>query len=190
MYTPIRTLNNNNFSVRRGEIHWVEKRNVAGSEMDKGRPALIVSNNIGNEHSGCVEVVFLTGKPKTTQPTHVVIQKTSNGRAEGSTILCEQITTISKERFQDESYMCRLSDEDMEEVEKALMVSLGLDEYIERTDMNEEPDYDNDDIEYGDDTADEEMMAMEEELRHAKMEAEFYKKQYEALMDRIMSARF
>ena len=36
---------------RRGEIYWVNLDPTVGTEISKTRPALIISNNIGNRYS-------------------------------------------------------------------------------------------------------------------------------------------
>lgn len=83
--------------VCRGDMYYVYRSGtVVGSEQDTGRPAVIVSNNIGNEKSEIVECVFLTTQEKRPMPTHVEIMC-----KEKSTALCEQINTISKERLGD-----------------------------------------------------------------------------------------
>ena len=104
----------------KGDIFYVMKySNVIGSEIDNGRPAVIVSNNIGNQYSEVVEVVYLTTKAKKPLPTHVPIMC-----KEPSTALCEQISSISKERIGD--YICTVTDEEMIAIDKALKVSLGI----------------------------------------------------------------
>ena len=40
----------------RGEIYWVNLDPTVGTEISKTRPALIISNNIGNHYSGRVTV--------------------------------------------------------------------------------------------------------------------------------------
>ena len=159
--------------VRRGEIHWVEPVPGKGSEQRNNRPAVIVSNNQQNKTSSVIQVVYMTGKAKTNLPTHVTIE---SGPCEGSTVLCENVYSLSKERLQyPNSYMGRVSDDDMCAIDNALIVALGLDEYFEEKEEASEPDKtaDNKDI--------------TEELKQAKMEAGFYKQQYEAIMDRIMT---
>lgn len=39
---------------QRGEIYWVQLDPTVGSEIAKTRPAVIISNNIGNQHAGQV----------------------------------------------------------------------------------------------------------------------------------------
>lgn len=92
-----------------------------GSEQYADRPAVVVSNQQNNEHSGTVEVVYMTTQPKTDLPTHVTIRST--GRP--STVLCEQINSISVERIG--SYIGEVSEREMENIDIALMVSLQLD---------------------------------------------------------------
>lgn len=107
----------------RGDIFFVRKAFAEGAEQDAGRPAVIVSNNIGNEHSGIVEVVYLTTQEKKPLPTHVeVLCKVP------STALCEQISSVSKDRLGDLIRTC--TDGEMREIDKALMVSLGLTGFV------------------------------------------------------------
>ena len=109
--------------IRRGEIYHIGKSfnsNIVGSEQEADRPAIIVSNNLGNEHSSCVEIVYLTSQPKKPMPTHVAIDCKVP-----STALCKQVYTVSKERIKE--YIKRCSDEEMEQIDKALMISLGID---------------------------------------------------------------
>lgn len=180
--------------VRRGEIHWVKNRFAAGSEQKNDRPAIVVSNDMCNEHSPTIEVVYMTTQPKKNLPTHVCIDSTSNGKCEGSTALCEQIHSISRERLQDNSYVCRLTDEEMERIDEALMISLGLDDYIpgddEQTERHEEhceaPDEVEEYEEY-EEYDDSELEDAMDKLRHAEMERDFYKQQYDMLLDKIMN---
>ena len=105
----------------RGDIFYVHKSNpITGSEQDAGRPAIIVSNDIGNKYSGNVEVVFLTTQEKKPLPTHVdIICKVP------SVALCEQVFTVSKDRLGELIRTC--ADGEMKEIDNALMISLGLD---------------------------------------------------------------
>lgn len=108
--------------VFRGDIYFVAKGNYnsIGSEQDMGRPAVIVSNNKGNEFSTVVEVVYLTGMEKKPLPTHVDVMARIP-----STALCEQINSVSKNRLLE--YVRTCTDAEMEAIDRALMISLGLD---------------------------------------------------------------
>lgn len=106
--------------VYRGDIWFIKKMyETVGSEQSGSRPALIVSNDTGNEHSPCVSIVWLTTKDKNPLPTHAEVMCKVQ-----STALCEQINTISKDRL--ESFVRSCTKEEMEEIDKALMVSLGI----------------------------------------------------------------
>lgn len=108
-------------SILRGDIFYVRKygENPVGAEQWPGRPAVIVSNDINNRESDCVEVVYLTGNMKPPLPTHVkVIAKIP------STALCEQVTTVSKQRLGE--YVKSCTKKEMDEIDKALAVSLGI----------------------------------------------------------------
>lgn len=109
---------------RRGEIYYIENSknyNNVGPEQHSARPAVIVSNDKCNIFSNVVEIVYLTTQEKNDLPTHVDIYST--GRK--STVLCEQIHSISKERIGD--YVATCTDNEMQMINIALAVSLGLD---------------------------------------------------------------
>lgn len=119
-------------SLKRGEVYYVFKYDVSavGSEQGAGRPAVIVSNNVGNIHSSIVEVVFLTTKPKTDLPTHVNLSSTPKA----STALCEQITTLDTCKLGE--YMCTISSAEMAQIDTALAISLGLQDMRPQTSIN------------------------------------------------------
>jgi len=81
--------------MKRGQIYYVRSNyREEGSEQRGGRPAVIVSNDKNNANSNTVEVVYMTTKPKTDLPTHVYIESALRP----STLLCEQISTVSADR--------------------------------------------------------------------------------------------
>lgn len=171
--------------IRRGEIYYIGKTGVTpiGSEQFDGRPAIIVSNNICNKHSTVLQIVYLTSQPRNEQPTHVLIDESTTNLKEPSTALCEQINRVGKERIGD--YIGRVPDATMEEIDKALMIQLDLDRYLI---PSEEPSKKPSEKE----TQEESQPLNREitmELEKAKMEAEFYKKQYEVLLNIALSRR-
>lgn len=108
--------------MNRGEIYFIHSTHTVGAEIEtkKARPAVIVSNNGLNHHSGVVEVVFLTTQPKKDMTTHVCI----NATGVTSTALCEQINTVSVQRVGDCAGVC--TEEEMAAIDKALLASLGI----------------------------------------------------------------
>lgn len=113
-------------TIKRGDIYYIASNyREVGSEQVAGRPAVIVSNNNNNNNSSVVEVVYLTTQDKSDLPTHV----TTRRAARPSTILCEQICSVSKTRIGD--YVGTLTEDETMRLDIALAISLGLDIYSE-----------------------------------------------------------
>ena len=111
--------------VHRGEVWYYSFNGSAvGSEQDggiKGRPCVIVSNEKNNLFSTTVTIIPMTSKDKKPMPTHVYIDI---GMVYG-TALCEQVTTISKDRLT--RYCGEVDYTTLKEIEKGLSVQLGID---------------------------------------------------------------
>ena len=112
--------------IKRGEMFYISRGGASynGSEQHADRPAVVVSNNKNNENSNVVEIVYMTTQPKTDLPTHVTVRST--GRV--STVLCEQVCSVSTERVG--TYIGECTDKEMENIDIALMISLQLDNAI------------------------------------------------------------
>ena len=107
--------------IRRGEIFYIARGGATnGSEQFADRPAVVVSNDENNKHSGVIEVVYMTTQPKTDLPTHVTVRST--GRL--STVLCEQVSSVSTDRVH--NYIGQVSEQEMKNIDIALMISLQL----------------------------------------------------------------
>lgn len=106
---------------KRGDVYYISSSTTVGHEQHGGRPAVVVSSNDGNEYSGVVEICYFTLQAKKPLPVHVPL---TAGKCYGSTILCEQVTTVDQCRLGD--YIETLSDDVMKQVDTALMHSLGL----------------------------------------------------------------
>ena len=86
---------------------------------------LIIQNDMGNLHSPTVIAVPLTGSArKPPMRTHVAIAAGEGGLSRQSVVLCEQVRTLQKSRFQ--RYLGTLSPADMRRVERALSVSMDM----------------------------------------------------------------
>lgn len=106
--------------VYRGDIFYIQNTGYnVGSEQTSGRPAIVVSNDIGNKNAPVVSVVYLTTQEKKPLPTHVEVLCKQK-----STALCEQIYTVSKERLGD--YVRTATEEEMRQVDIALACSLDI----------------------------------------------------------------
>lgn len=80
---------------------------------------MIVSNDVCNDVSPVIEVIFLTSRKKHPLPTHVNVQCELYSIA-----LCEQITSVDKSRLLD--YVGRASPEEMQQIDEAIKISLGI----------------------------------------------------------------
>ena len=120
----------NKMNVYKGDIFYI-KKGGRGSDQNSERPAVIVSNDVGNEHSGIVEVVYLTSQPKKDLPTHAKVLCSVP-----SVALCEQINTVSKERLG--SYIRTCTEKEMNDIDAKLKVSLGLNGEDETQNNSEE----------------------------------------------------
>jgi len=111
----------NKIKVRRGEIWMADLGydNVKESEQRGYRPVLIIQNDMGNRFSPTVIVACITKQHKTDLPTHMQCEL-----FEPSTIMFEQIRTISKERLN--KRVTKLTEAEMQEVNERLKISMGI----------------------------------------------------------------
>lgn len=111
--------------MKRGDIYYADLRPVVGCEQGGVRPVLIVQNDIGNVHSPTVIIAAITSRMnKAKLPTHVMLNAKKYHMVKDSVILLEQLRTIDKERLKEK--ICHLDGEIMDEVGRALLVSLAL----------------------------------------------------------------
>lgn len=107
----------------RGDMYVANLGQGIGSEQANERPVVIVQNNKGNHYADTTIIVPITSKMKTRIPSHVIIHYGILTRYQGC-VLTEQIRTISVNRLK--KYIGRLNDKDIRRIEKALMISLDL----------------------------------------------------------------
>lgn len=108
---------------RRGEVYDVDFNPARGSEQAGRRPAVVVSNNVNNQHSPVVIVAAITSKVGRHYPQNVVLPAGAPLRLE-SMILGNQLTTVAKSRM--ETPRGALDASQLEELARALRVSLAL----------------------------------------------------------------
>ena len=112
-------------TIRRGDIFYADLSPVVGSEQGGIRPVLIVQNDVGNKFSPTVIVAAITSQRfKTNLPTHIRVDADGCGLAKDSIVLLEQVRTLDKKRLKER--MGNLGDDDMNRVDRALSVSLGI----------------------------------------------------------------
>ena len=104
----------------RGEVYWVAFDPAIGGEIQKTRPAVIVSNDAANSVLNRVIVIPVSSKTDRVYPGEALIQL--NGEARKA--MADQLTTASKLRLK--SHIGNISTEDMIRVERAMLLQLGI----------------------------------------------------------------
>ena len=114
-------------SIKKGDLYFADLSPVMGSEQGGVRPVLVVQNYVGNKFSPTIIVAAVTSKRnKADLPTHVEIAAEGNGLTKNSVVLLEQLRTIDKRRLKER--IGTIDKTRLPEVNKALSVSLGIDE--------------------------------------------------------------
>ena len=110
---------------QRGELYWANLDPVIGSEMAKTRPALIISNDVGNQYADRVIVAPISSsRLGKIYPFEVLLNPGEGGLSKESKILLDQIRTLDKSRLGQP--IGALSTERMEEVNRAIRISLAV----------------------------------------------------------------
>ena len=103
-----------------GVVRWVSFAGNSGGEVQKTRPAVIVSNDAANQHANRVQVVPLSSKTDKLFPCEARV--TVEGR--DAKAMADQIMTVSKERLTERLGL--LSPHELHAVEMAMRIQLGL----------------------------------------------------------------
>lgn len=105
---------------KRGEVYWVSFDASMGGEIKKTRPAVVVSNDAANAVLNRVQIVPVTSQTGKVYPSEALIIL----KGESRKAMADQLATASRERLVE--YMGRLSPPDMERIERALLIQLGI----------------------------------------------------------------
>lgn len=105
---------------KRGEIYWISLDPTVGSETQKTRPGLILSNNSSNKYSQRVIIGPVSSSIKKLYPFEAKIMVVR----EINKVMLDQIRTVDKMRLG--VRICSITTQEMHEVEKALKLTLAL----------------------------------------------------------------
>ena len=112
--------------IKWGDVVFVDfTDNSRDSEQSGIRPAIIIQNDKGNEHSPTTSVASITSQEKRYLPTHVVVKPYQSGLNKVSTILMEQVRTIDKSRILSKVGHIE-TDWLKEKIKKSLTISFGV----------------------------------------------------------------
>ena len=118
---------------KQGDIYLLKFDGI-DNEQTGTRPALIISNNVGNLYSPTVIVLPLTTSiKKTSMPTHVILKRDESGLKYDSMVLCESPVCVSKKRLI--KYLTNVSGEQFEAVALAYLLATGIMSNISEKDL-------------------------------------------------------
>ncbi|MBD2452060.1 type II toxin-antitoxin system PemK/MazF family toxin [Nostoc sp. FACHB-152] len=112
--------------MKRGDIYYANLSPTVGSEMNKRRPVLIVSNDANNHAADMVTILPITSNVRRVYPFEVLLNPEDSSLPKTSKIQAQQVRTISKQRIVGEM-VNSLNEELMQLVDAALKLHLGLD---------------------------------------------------------------
>lgn len=106
--------------MQRGDVYWADVDPARGGEIQKRRPAIIVSNDAATKAQNRVQVVPCTSNVARVHAWEALVHV--NGKP--SKALADQIRTMAKERLI--GYIGALTGPDLLAVEQAIRLQLGL----------------------------------------------------------------
>lgn len=111
--------------MKRGEIYFANLSPAIGSEMDKRRPVLIVSNDANNNASTTVTILPITSNTSRVYPFEILLNPEDSGLSKPSKVQAQQIRTISKQRILGDVVGC-LNQELIDLINDAIKLHLAL----------------------------------------------------------------
>ena len=106
--------------VRRGDVYWVKLDPTIGSEIQKTRPAIVVSNDSCNRYGQRVVVLPLISNVETVYLGEALVEV----GAKPARAIGDQIRAVDKRRLR--RRLGRVSAADLSQVDQALRVTLDL----------------------------------------------------------------
>ncbi len=113
-------------TMKRGEIFYADLNPTVGSEINKRRPCLIVSNDANNRAASTLTVLPITSNTSKVYPFEVALSAADSGLSKDSKVQAQQIRTIAKQRISGNA-AGHLTPEKMREIDAAIRLHLSLD---------------------------------------------------------------
>ncbi|MEG4961522.1 MULTISPECIES: type II toxin-antitoxin system PemK/MazF family toxin [unclassified Microcoleus] len=111
--------------MKRGEIYYANLSPTVGSEIDKRRPVLVVSNDANNRAANTVTILPITSNVTRVYPFEVLLNPEDSGLSKPSKVQAQQVRTISKQRITSDA-VGSLSEEIMQLVNVDLKLHLDV----------------------------------------------------------------
>lgn len=86
-------------AMKRGDIFFAALDPTRGSEVQKTRPVIIVSNDVANRASSLVTVIPMTSNLTRVFPFEVSLTATETGLGKGGKAMAQQVRTLDKARL-------------------------------------------------------------------------------------------
>lgn len=106
--------------MKRGEVWWIDFDPARGGEIQKVRPAVIISNDAANKVMNRVQVIPVTSKIGKCYPCEAYL--TIKGKP--AKAMADQLTTVSKSCFKNK--ISKVTKQEMFTIEQAVKLQLQL----------------------------------------------------------------
>ena len=111
--------------IRRGEVYWIDFRGAVGAEIQKIRPAVVVSSNGHNAHMRTVTIIPFSSRGAPIEHHEVSVPSGVVGDGRPSRLKIHQLRAVDKSRVGRKLGV--LPAELMPALEESLLEHLGID---------------------------------------------------------------
>ena len=149
--------------VLRGDVWWISAGTSSDWEQNFGRPAVVISGDVGNERMPMVMVAFVTtSSQRKPSPIYPKIVFPEGERR----VLCNQVYTVDKSRL--DRKICTLTESEMVRVGGALAVAMCIPQYPKNPQIEK---------------------SGSEDTMSLRCEVDMWRKMYEKTMDQLVELR-
>lgn len=111
-------------NIERGDIFLANLDPTQGSEIQKTRPVIVITNDLANLHARVVTVVPLTSQKLDKVYRHELFIGKPKGMSKESKALVDQIRAIDKSRLKQK--LSSLSEKQLEDLNERIKLHLGM----------------------------------------------------------------